>query len=121
MSNVPAANCPTCGAPASAATQTYRTPATMPPPEEAEPVKIDVIDMLRLSLVDAGEVTAAQHQLIADTAAAMERNRIEHKGDLEDLLSTLLEFGVKAATGELKAEDFKAPVELARKLLRSIP
>ncbi len=95
-------------------------PSTLPPPD-AEPAKIDVIDMLRLSLVDAGEVTAAQHQLIADTAAAMERNRTAHKADLQDLLATLLEFGIKAATGELQAEDFKAPVELARRLLRSIP
>ncbi len=117
-----APTCPTCGAPTP---QTYRSPApmpdTMPPPDAAEPAKVDVIEMLRAALPEAGAVTAAQHQLMTDTAEAMERMRIAHREDLKDLLATLLEFGVKAATGDLTAEDFKAPIDLARKLIRSIP
>ncbi len=96
------------------------TDSTLPPPD-AKPAKIDAIEYLRSALPEAGEVTAAQHRLMAETAAAMERNRIAHREDLENLLATLIEFGVKAATGELAAEDFQAPIELARKLIRSIP
>lgn len=110
----PAAHCPTCGAPATpGAMETYRSTPT--------DGKIDAIEALRNALPTAGEVTAAQHQLLADTANAVERMRIAHKEDLAELLALLIEFGVKAATGELSAEDFQKPIELARKLIRSIP
>lgn len=83
--------------------------------------KIDVIEMMRDKLKEAGNVTAAQHQLITDTAEMVERARAAHRSDLLTLLAELIGLGTKVATGEVEAQDFAGPIDTVRKLIESIP
>lgn len=82
--------------------------------------KRDVIAELSSALDEAKAATAAQHQLSADTAAALERFRVMHRAALNDLLATLLDFGARVAVGDLRAEDFAPPIASLRRLIESI-